>query len=74
MGSSNTWLTGKSEALVVRHRYDNPVGILIYYISFISFSQIARDFNISDTTIGRINSGKYHFDENKNYPLRKKIN
>lgn len=38
----------------------------------ISFSQISRDFNISDSTIGRINSGKYHFDENKSYPLRKK--
>lgn len=38
----------------------------------ISFAQIARDFNISDSTVGRINSGKYHFDENKNYPLRKK--
>ena len=38
----------------------------------ISFAQIARDFNISDSTIGRINSGKYHFDKNKSYPLRKK--
>ena len=38
----------------------------------ISFAQIARDFNISDSTVGRINSGKYHFDENKSYPLRKK--
>lgn len=113
MGSSIAWLTGKPEAPVVRHRYGNPVGILIYYISFltllhypntsytypirekkktttklsqedlnkiyeliqntnISFAQIARDFNISDSTIGRINSGKYHFDKNKSYPLRKK--
>ena len=102
MGSSIAWLTGKPEAPVVRHRYGNPVGILIYYISYtypirekkktttklsqedlnkiyeliqntnISFAQIARDFNISDSTIGRINSGKYHFDKNKSYPLRKK--
>ena len=38
----------------------------------ISFTQIARDFNLSSSTVGRINSGKYHFDENKSYPLRKK--
>lgn len=38
----------------------------------ISFAQIARDFNLSSSTVGRINSGKYHFDENKSYPLRKK--
>lgn len=38
----------------------------------ISFVKIAKDFNISDSTVGRINSGKYHFDENKEYPLRKK--
>lgn len=38
----------------------------------ISFAQIARDFNLSDSSIGRINSGKNHFDENKDYPLRKK--
>ena len=108
---------GEAWSPVVKHRYGNPVGILIYYISFltllnngkhypnasytypirkkkktttklsqenlnkiceliqntnISFAQIARDFNLSSSTVGRINSGKYHFDENKSYPLRKK--
>ena len=37
-----------------------------------SFAQIAKNFNVSDSTIGRINSGKSHFNESKDYPLRKK--
>lgn len=40
--------------------------------SNLSFVQIGKKFNISPSTVGRINSGKYHYNQNKNYPLRKK--
>ena len=41
----------------------------------LSFCEIAKKFNLSNSTIGRINSGKFHFDKDRKYPIRKnKIN
>ena len=37
------------------------------------FDTIAKIVKVSDTTVGRINNGHTHYDENLNYPLRKPV-
>ena len=37
----------------------------------LSFVKIGEKFNLSCSTIGRINSGRYHKQENLTYPIRK---
>lgn len=64
-------LTGKPKALVVRHRYGNPVGSLFIY----NFSQQERDdiaeyFHVSEGTIKHINAGRNYKNSALSYPLK----
>lgn len=54
-------------------RENKGLSIIIYYLLNTNLSQtkIAELTGYAQTLVGGINSGKYHYDKNLNYPLRK---
>lgn len=70
--SNTTLLTGtKSSSAKLSEEQLNQIIDLIQNSS-LTFTDIAKKFNISNSTIGLINQGKRYHNNNLNYPLRDK--